>query len=236
VPEEFPAGSLLIDLNDGTIIVTTGEPQSSFHGGDILDVPFKPGYGGGLDNGDVVALRKSPFSGRFKVTAAPVGNQLTLSPLAGATLPPFIAAGDLLIATVPASLSPLSDDLTLIAPKILSHLGTTKGPLNAPPNNSPPRICAASAQPFGAMTPTNLPDGLPKRKPANKANIVGLYDGGDEYDCGVFHPAGLCLFRTNPGPRTARFCQVCRYLIVDRVDPMMHKELDEIYKLEYPEP
>jgi hypothetical protein len=235
-PGEFPAGSLLIDLNHGIIAVTVNEPSSSvLHGGDALDVSLKPAYAGLFDIGAVVALRKNPFSGRFKIVAAPVGNQLTLAPLAGATLPSFVAAGDLLIATVPASISPLGDDFQLIAPKILNHIGSSKGPLNAPSGN-PIRACVAASDPVGVMTPTNLPADLPSGRPANKANIVGIYEGGNRVDCGIFHPAGLCIMRTDLESRTARFCQVCRYLIVDRVDPVIHKELDEIYKLEYPEP
>jgi hypothetical protein len=31
-----------------------------------------------------------------------------------------------------------------------------------------------------------------------------------------------------------RFCQVCRYLIVDAVDPSKHGALDAIYDPEYP--
>jgi hypothetical protein len=30
------------------------------------------------------------------------------------------------------------------------------------------------------------------------------------------------------------FCHVCRYIIVDRVDPTKHGELDDIYELQYP--
>jgi hypothetical protein len=81
-----------------------------------------------------------------------------------------------------------------------------------------------------------VPSGLPKGRPANRANIVGLYEGGNQFDCGIFHPAGLCIMRVQLSDKNARFCHVCRYLIVDRVDPIFHKELDALYAAEYPEP
>ena len=233
---EFPAGSRLIATNTGSIATIALEPSPSIFGGNVLDVVLRPGQDANFNNGNVVRLRKNAFSGRFKVAASPFANQLTLTPLAGTTVPPFIAAGDLLIATVPASLSPLGDDLSIIAPKILSHIGSKGGPLNAR-KETPRRPCVAASDSGSVMTPTNLPDGLRKGKPDIKANIVGLYEGGYMFDCGIFHPAGLCIMRTARASRTARFCHVCRYLIIDRVDPLIHKELDQIYaRDEYPEP
>lgn len=245
-PGEFPAGSKLIATNTGNIAVTATEPQPSALGGSILDVELRAGHGAGVNTGNVVVLRKNAFSERFKVAADPqvVGVPggdpwrgmvtITITPIGGATASGFVA-GDVLIATVPASLSPLGDDLPLIAPTILRHIGDKAGPLNAP-RGSPTRACVAASSPISLMTPGNLPSRLPKGRPANKANIVGLYEGGAGYDCGIFHPAGQCIMRTNIKSRTARFCHVCRYLIIDRVDPIRHKELDAIYQGEYPEP
>src|SRR6185436_14545102 len=95
--------------------------------------------------GNVVRLRKSAFSDRFKVTADPSGNQLTIAPIGASPLVvSLFGAGDVLIATVPASVAPLGDDLPLIAPTVLKQLSTSNGPLNAPRGN-PTRTCVAQA-------------------------------------------------------------------------------------------
>lgn len=234
-PAEFPAGSQLTAANTGASGTLESEPAPSVHGGTALDVSLRTGHAGHFNVDDFVRLRKSPFSGRFKVAAAPVGNQLTLTPIEGTKLKPAdYPAGHLLIATVPASGNPVGKDLSLIAPLIRGHIASTDSPLNAP-KLSPKRPCVAKKR-TDVVTPTNLPSELPKGRPANKAHLVGLYEGGGGFDCGIFHPTGLCMMNDSQSKRSDRFCQVCRYLLIDRVDPTRHKELENIYKTEYPEP
>jgi hypothetical protein len=84
----------------------------------------------------------------------------------------------------------------------------------------------------------NLPAGL--KPPKTKAFIVGIYEGGTHdaipYDLDVFHPAGMCKMRSQSTSclGLTRFCQVCRYLIVDVADPSRHGDLDAFYAKEYP--
>ena len=33
-----------------------------------------------------------------------------------------------------------------------------------------------------------------------------------------------------------RFCPVCRYIVVDRLDPSQHGAIDDDYETQYPEP
>jgi hypothetical protein len=73
-----------------------------------------------------------------------------------------------------------------------------------------------------------------------KAQIVGLYDGGARFYCGVYHPSGACIMRQlrtpEATPTTYLFCPVCRYAIVDRFDPTKHAAIDKDYERRYPEP
>jgi hypothetical protein len=81
------------------------------------------------------------------------------------------------------------------------------------------------------MTPTNLPPLA--RRPRTTADIIGIYEGASYHDCGVFRPAGRCKMRVST-EKIVPFCQVCRYLIVERVDPTRHGVLDALYENVYP--
>jgi hypothetical protein len=114
-------------------------------------------------------------------------------------------------------------------------MDNTSSPLNAPDGASG-ALCTPADSRVGDVTPTNLPFPLklPKTLPS-KADIVGVYDGGGGFDCGVFRPAGRCRMRRGYNATTP-FCQVCRYVIVDKVDPTKHRELDDMYHRQYPTP
>ena len=83
----------------------------------------------------------------------------------------------------------------------------------------------------GVMTPTNLP--ALTIKPGVLQDIVGIYEGGGGHDCGVFRPAGRCKMRQGM-EYTIPFCHVCRYIIVDTLDPTQHGELDKLYPIVAP--
>jgi hypothetical protein len=65
--------------------------------------------------------------------------------------------------------------------------------------------------------------------------IVGLYSGGKHYACGIFHPTGSCMMRDSDDAHSA-FCAVCRYVLVDMIDPFRHFEIDRDYDEDYPQP
>ena len=88
--------------------------------------------------------------------------------------------------------------------------------------------------------------------PPIKSRIVGAYEGGAAFSCGIYHPTGSCIMRaplalhdeqTNTVPpitfinayEVHSFCYVCRYLLIDRIDPRLHGRLDSSY-LDYPQP
>ncbi|MGB7948046.1 MAG: M64 family metallopeptidase [Candidatus Binatia bacterium] len=67
-----------------------------------------------------------------------------------------------------------------------------------------------------------------------KPFIVGLYEGGATHTCGVMRPAGQCMMR-NSHEDHVFLCPVCRYVIVDFVNPFVHFEIDREYDFVYPQ-
>ena len=66
-----------------------------------------------------------------------------------------------------------------------------------------------------------------------KPRIVGLYEGGANYGHRIFHPTGTCIMRRSK-EEEAEFCAVCRYVMVDFVDPSKHFQIDLDYDDIYP--
>jgi hypothetical protein len=64
--------------------------------------------------------------------------------------------------------------------------------------------------------------------------IVGLYEGAGKDTCGIMRPAGKCMMRAHYEEH-AFFCPVCRYVIVDFINPFMHFEIDREYGFIYPQ-
>jgi hypothetical protein len=121
-------------------------------------------------------------------------------------------------------------ELSLVAEPIFTHIAAA-GPLNAEPGFDP-TLCVRASSIDKVMTPTNLPP-LSNIKSLIEQDIIGIYEGGSYHDCGVYRPAGRCRMRSGY-QKTIPFCHVCRYLIVDRVDPTLHGALDAIYEKQYP--
>lgn len=64
--------------------------------------------------------------------------------------------------------------------------------------------------------------------------IVGLYEGGGKDTCGIMRPSGKCMMRAHYEEH-AFFCPVCRYVIVDFVNPFVHFEINQEYEFIYPQ-
>lgn len=177
-----------------------------------------------LGNGDVV-LKPS----------TPPAQQLGYLPVAAGTVldPPMFAQVVQCYLIAPRVVS--GTENTLVAEPIFNWIVSTSSPLNAPAN-AQGALCAPAIFPVGDVIPTNLPVPLtlPKKLPS-KADIIGLYDGGAGFDCGVFRSAGRCRMRRGHDATTP-FCHVCRYVIVDHVNPAKHRKLDDFYEIRYPKP
>jgi hypothetical protein len=63
--------------------------------------------------------------------------------------------------------------------------------------------------------------------------IVALYEGGSGNSVGLFHPAGLCMMLSQDD--ASAFCHVCKYVLVDAIDPSAHFFLDPEYDELYPQ-
>jgi hypothetical protein len=244
----------------------TGFPAAQ--GGGDFQVELAPGHTRSFAAGDKVRLRLPlPFgavSRELEVTAVnPAANLVrvhepTSPPAPAGTLPAVLFPPDSVLGVpVPPPPSAPAGELfaELMAQKIRAHITTTHGPLNAPAA-TPQRPCVPdpNPDPIPVQRPGNLPAGLPRRQPRYRAWIVGLYEGGKDQACGVYHPTGACQMRSHrvpyrdpasgapPPPRVVgvlyRFCNVCRYILVDRIDPSRHKELNELVVKQklYPQP
>jgi hypothetical protein len=64
-------------------------------------------------------------------------------------------------------------------------------------------------------------------------DLVGAYFGGSKYACDIVHPTGHCMMRANLD-KHARFCPVCRYVLVEQIDPVQHARVDRDYAKHYP--
>lgn len=150
------------------------------------------------------------------------------------------------------------NQLGLVTEAILQHIDQWGGPLNAPLEEAATRDCqqAYDSDPEGHLDSlhkaTNLPDSLKGRnrtQPKLPEKIVGLYEGGKGYPCGFYHPTGLCCMQEGkriepwifphflPDPTSwvnGPFCPVCRYLLVELIDPTKHFDIDKEYDKEYP--
>jgi hypothetical protein len=61
--------------------------------------------------------------------------------------------------------------------------------------------------------------------------MIGVYEGGNMYTAGVYRPAGSCKMGSSGDPtdNIAEFCFVCKWLIVNRVNPSYHALLGHMY-------
>jgi hypothetical protein len=199
--------------------------------------------------GQIVRLRARPLranpvpSDRLEVTAVtPATDEVTVKLRPGSVLVPVgYPAGSILIEPrrAPAPSGTLGDDQELVAKVVRAHITTTNRPLN--------RTAAACVRDDAALQKAlNTPAAATLRPghPKFPGLIVGLWDGGASYHCGVYHPTGACLMRqlniaatsvVNPN-KMYRLCQVCRYVLVDEIDPTLHRLIDDDYDRDYPQP
>jgi hypothetical protein len=120
-------------------------------------------------------------------------------------------------------------EVAVLSPLVAVHISTTDRPLNVKPDE--PYVCVIDES--AVQNPRNLPV-LPTQKPCYEPLIIGLYDGGRRFHCNVFHPGGICMMRNrSEGEEHRRFCHVCRYVLVEMIDPTKHGDLDAVYFKEY---
>src|SRR5262249_25402078 len=137
-----------------------------------------------------------------------LGDEVRLRDPASAVVAADYPALSVLCQPVPAPASAAAAGDThaeLQSQVIRAHITLTGGPLNAPPPPGPPgpqRPCARLPDETGIQDATNVPAGLPVGRPRFRNWIVGLFEAGAGFDCGVFHPTGICNMRQLQVPTT----------------------------------
>jgi hypothetical protein len=203
-------------------------------------VPMEPGHGFAFERGTTVLLRQRQwgrpllkeegvFRRIMRVAETPTATQVVVEPMPGEAIDAaeigIFPAGSLLFIPVPepdATHPETGPFARLVARNIREHISTTGKPLVAP----------GAMDDAHVQTPNVDGVSLPfcfKHKPT----IVGLYSGGFRFARGVFHPAGTCMMRSDED-EAAEFCAVCRYIIVDLIDPTKHFGIDRDYAEIYP--
>ena len=196
--------------------------------------------------GDLVRLRRRPLipdtlvSHVMRVARTPSAGQAHLDvtvAFEGWTSPGDFRAGAMLIKMLRWPFqglgANLGEELTLMARIIREHLDASQLPLNARPGRA---LDACDFDHAGQQQARNLPSGLPKCRPRNRNRIVGLFEGGAQHHCGVYHPTGACIMRDHRVDSLIPFCPVCRYVLVDLIDPTQHGIIDRDYAKIYPDP
>lgn len=111
--------------------------------------------------------------------------------------------------------------LTLVDPAVITAMA--HGPFEAATQN-----CGPPAQ---KGPPATIPG---YQFPADHNTLLAAYEGGGGYDCAVIRPAAVCKMQHESDSATelpVDFCFVCKYVIVEAIEPRSHGELD---KSEYP--
>jgi hypothetical protein len=205
--------------------------------------------------GTILRLRTHPLPGsqqsyRLRVTTVVGAAEVFVEPAepipAGAPALPATFPADSIVMEPKRGPDPaggLGDDLELIHADVLEWIEREGNPLNAkagapafrdcsarhlPPFNEPPDEGNTPARNFG-------PGKAPKR-PTESAMLTGLFEAGMQFDCGIYHPTGACamnVIEVQPGS-SYQFCWVCRYAMVDFIDPAMHGLIDRDYDYRYP--
>ncbi|WP_203911540.1 M64 family metallopeptidase [Rhizocola hellebori] len=200
---------------------------------------------------DIVKLRKPhltpkpKYSDRLRVVDVQ-GDQLTVVLVAGSQLDPTdFGGGDLVVAPVRGpdpdlQNDQLGDDLELMHKVVFDRINDTHNPLNAEADAAHNRACGA--EPKTPTPASNFAPGTRPARPKLSYRLVGLYEGGHVLNCGVYHPTGQCMMNETTTFDAASkkrsitpFCSVCRYALVDEIDPHAHGVIDDEFYWDYPQ-
>ena len=203
---------------------------------------------------DIVRLRTRPLpasvqSAQLRVMTTPTSSTvLEVSPVAGFDPAPFVAKS---IVFAPL-LDSAGDEVLLVDSSVMGQMVTTRNPLNALSTAGAGRACPDLGEPV--YLPVTHPDYNPDYQystpawsygrgnapspPTESAWITGLWERGHGFDCEVYHPTGACLmnvFTYDAGAlKSFQFCWVCRYALVDAIDPTKHGDMDKAIDYRYP--
>jgi hypothetical protein len=67
-------------------------------------------------------------------------------------------------------------------------------------------------------------------QPHDAFRLIGAYEGGNHWSRGYYRPAGACKMRDTDGQvEHGAFCFVCKWLIVNAVNPSLHSTLSTLW-------
>ncbi|TMQ08242.1 MAG: hypothetical protein E6J90_41065 [Deltaproteobacteria bacterium] len=218
-------------------------PVANTSGG--FDLSLRSGHAAVFNPGDEIQVRERPLTPGPRTSDVLVVQTVTKSKLVATpkaapvtTSPVTFGKGSVVYKPKVRAGAPLM----LVADLIRDWITFTGMPLNA---SGTSWTCGAGGRSVGVQPANNLPTtGLRTHHPKYTAWIVGLYEGGKDFQCGIYHPTGACMMRINvpyqqrPLPSVAswayRFCPVCRYVLVDALDPSKHGANDAWFDTRYP--
>jgi hypothetical protein len=224
----------------GLIEGTITEPSPG-----VFKIPLRMGDGLQFATGDKLLLRlrarhtalpKHPTvlatAKQLEIGIAPaVDSILATATTVGATtladLTPFTAGSIVYVPTpAPASAAATTPFAEMIALNVKAEIAAHNRPLTPVP-------CENKIN-EGVQVP-DLKNITIRGCFSHKTRIVGLYEGGHRFACGVYHPTGECMMR-HDHVESAQFCAACRYIVVDFVNPFLHWQIDRDYAKIYPQP
>ncbi|MVM29216.1 hypothetical protein GO755_04165 [Spirosoma sp. HMF4905] len=111
----------------------------------------------------------------------------------------------------------------LIAQPVLNYLLANPYPFNANSTSDHNELIDKTSN---SRIPGQLVPCCSSRKP----EIIGLYSGGVSYHGGIYHPAAKCMMRNEmDGDKFVELCAVCRYTLINQIDPTKFTEFDTDY-------
>ncbi len=214
--------------------------------GSEFDIKVGPGHAFQFSPGDKVrlrerihkqVLRRDPFecsSALVVVSINAAGDVLRVS---GSPDPAELSRfRDGSVVYIPAPLpGGAAGEARLVAPKIAKYIDDNNRPLTPWPNDPTAQLGLDDRGRWrGTVAQVPAYDGYDVLwTHRNDARVVGLYAGGSGLGDGIFHPAGSCMMR-NTNADTSAFCAVCRFVMVDLIDPRAHWWIDRDYDKIYP--
>jgi hypothetical protein len=112
-----------------------------------------------------------------------------------------------------------ADDVSVIDKRVRDLLRSSKKPLNLDPDIT--RVNPNNDESVDVPGLTG---------PCKPARLIGLFEGAETHAGGRYRATGACKMRSlGGGEEGTEFCFVCRWLIVNRVDPGFHNVLDKLF-------
>jgi hypothetical protein len=136
--------------------------------------------------------------------------------LTGPGLPPAapVPAGSVL--QVPLLDKPGGSPLLAIEPVVRQFLVDTHQPLNRDTDTKLPNKKRDQPRLIRGFLP-----------PCKNYKVVGVYEGGEHAAAHFYRPTGGCKMRNPDQDGGDEFCFICKWLIVNRIDPGMHALLTQ---------